>query len=202
MWFRFIVATFLCIAGGLTWAELPRAETESGDSRFSVDLSASGLLPFTWAQDSPTLPHLGVDALLGLEYATPISVPIRLELGYILVAHSRIAPTGELYRAWDGARFALLAGYSFSPIEFGKRGWLSLSLLGGGALTAAEYSGTPLAYAYPSLIVEPRAVLELGRGVAGRPYLALPTELMFRAGNHTIAFGLGLGWRYQFGGTL
>jgi hypothetical protein len=197
MRFGFIVAICLCAITRLVGAETPHSEPEKGSSPFSVDFSASGLMPITWAQDSPTLPHFGLDAKLGLEFAATISLPIRLELGYIRVWHSRIAPTGELYRAWDGARFALLGGYSFASAKLGKLARLDLSILGGGALTAAEYTYTPLVYAYPSLVLEPRIVLRIGADALDGPWLALPIELMFRAGNHTLSPGLSLGWRHQ-----
>ena len=170
-------------------------------TQFSTDFSASGLVPVTWASDSPTLSHLGLDILFGFEYASPISVPLRLEAGYINVTHSGISPSGELYRGWEGGRFALLTGYTFAPFPVGKLGDFNFSLLAGGALTAADYTGTALAYAYTSLILEPRLVLTL-RGLRSRkmeqgPWLAIPVELMFRAGNHTLSPGLSLGWRYR-----
>jgi hypothetical protein len=173
---------------------------EAGVSPLSIDASASGLIPVTWASDSPTLSHLGFDALFGIEYDSPISIPLRLEVGYISVGPSLIAPTGELYRAWEGGRFALLSGYSFAPFSVGKLGMLDVSLLAGAALTAADYTGTPLAYAYPSLVLEPRLALKLrtlrARAPVQGPWLALPFELMFRAGNHTLSSGLSLGWSY------
>jgi hypothetical protein len=194
MRFRLLMALVIGSTTLLACAETANSAPKNGESQYSVDISASGLVPYTWAEGSPTLPHYGFEATLGLEYDTPISIPIRLEIGYIRVGHSQIAPTGELYRAWDGARFALLGGYSFAPIELRKLGKLEIGILGGGALTAAEYSYTPLAYAYPSLILEPRLALELG--ICGKPWLALPAELMFRAGNHTIAPGLSIGWLF------
>jgi hypothetical protein len=203
MGFRFSFAVFLfiftaCICGsGKAYAESAKRNSPP----FGVDFSASGLVPITWAQDSPTLSALGVDVLLGIEYDSSVSLPVRLEIGYIGVGHSRIAPTGELYRGWDGARFALLAGYNFAPIPLKDIGRLDISLMGGGALTAAAYASTPLAYAYPSAILEPRIILELGENAASGPWLSLPTELMFRAGDYTIAPGLSLGWLYRFGGA-
>jgi hypothetical protein len=197
MGLRPILLALFSLATVLAGAETPNSGGNNLNSRLSIDISASGLMPYTWAEGSPTLPHYGFEANLGLEYATPISAPIRFEVGYIRVGHSRIAPTGELYRAWDGARFALLGGYTFAPIELRKLGKLEISALGGGALTAAEYTYTPLAYAYPSLILEPRAALELG--LSGKPWLALPMELMFRAGNHTFSPGFSLGWLYPLG---
>jgi hypothetical protein len=187
----------------LVGAQTPNPATPKAiGSRFSLDISASGLIPYTWAEGSPSLPHYGFEANLGLEYATPISVPIRMEIGYIRVGHSKISPTGELYRAWDGARFALFGGYAFAPIELRNIGKLDISVLGGGALTAAEYTYTPLAYAYPSLVVEGRLALKIGKAPdIGKPWLALPVELMFRAGNHTLSSGLSLVWLYPVWGV-
>jgi len=170
---------------------------------FDADFSASGLLPVSWATDSPTLSHLGFDAIVGLEYDSSISIPLRLEAGYIRISASRIAPTGELYRAWEGARFALLSGYLFAPIPVGKLAQLTASLLAGGGLTAADFTDTALAYAYPSLILEPRlALFIMGAGASTPvqgPWLALPIELMFRAGTYTLSPGLSLGWSYRLG---
>jgi hypothetical protein len=176
---------------------------QPGIHSFAADFSASGLVPVSWASDSPTLSHLGFDANIGLEYDSPISVLLRLEAGYIGISASRIAPTGELYRAWEGARFALLTGYLSDPVEVGKLGRLAVSLLGGGALTAADYTDTALAYAYPSIVLEPRLALVLkGAGASAPvqgPWLAVPVELMFRAGTYTLSPGLSLGWSYRLG---
>jgi len=207
MRFRFApVAAFCCAAAFCCGASLAGAQAtlpSLTSTKFvtplSVDVSVAGLDPITWAEDSPTLTHLGIDITAGLEYSTPINVPIRLEAGYTGITQSSIASDGELYRAWDGVRFALLSGYTFQPIELGGIGKLNISVLAGGALTAAEYTDTALGYAYPSIVLEPRAVLAL-RGIYGGdtgPYLTLPVELMFRAGNHTLAPGVGLGFRYR-----
>jgi hypothetical protein len=167
-------------------------------SPISFDFSAAALAPLTWGEASPLLAHGGFDALVGAECSTPFSVPIRLEAGYIGVERSRYSSSGELYRAWDGARFAFLSGYSFAPLRLGPDSTLGISLLAGGALTAAEYSDTALAYAYPSVVFEPRAVYGLGKSLGDSgPYLDLPIELMFRGGDYSLSFGLGLGWRYR-----
>lgn len=210
MRFRFVSVAALCCAVAIraafpaaAQASLPSLTSTKFATPLSVDVSVTGLDPITWAEDSPTLTHLGIDITAGLEYATPINVPIRLEAGYTGITHSSIASDGELYRAWDGARFALLSGYTFRPIELGGMGTLKLSVLAGGAVTAAEYTSTALGYAYPSIILEPRAVLALG-GIYGGdsgPYIILPVELMFRAGNHTLAPGVGIGFRYRIIGN-
>jgi hypothetical protein len=123
-----------------------------------------------------------------------------LELGFIGVGPSRIASDGELYRGWNGSRFALLSGYDFIPISLGALGDLAIGILAGGALSAAVYANTPLAYAYPSLLFVPRAELRIKGDRDSAPWLAIPAELMFRAGTHTIAPGLSVGWLYRFGG--
>jgi hypothetical protein len=193
------------LAAGLVLAALGLGAQTAG-RELNADVSGSGLLPVTWAAESPTLSHSGFDAVLGLEYDAANFIPLRLEFGYISASASRISTSGELYRGWSGLRFALLGGYTlgyWSPPGLGE---LSADLLGGGALTAAAYSSTDLAYAYPSLLLEPRLELRLAsrraRGSAAQasaqgPWLALPIELMFRAGLRTLAPGLSLGWRYR-----
>jgi hypothetical protein len=177
-----------------------RLIAQNGANSVNVDIAASGLLPVSWASDSPTLSHLGYDALIGLEFDASFSVPFRFEVGYIEVEPSRISSSGELYRAWNGTRLALFTGYVFQPVDLGKAGILVLSVLGGGALTAAAYMNSALAYAYPSILFEPRAELGLASARSTRmldgPWLALPMELMFRAGTQTFSPGLRLGWTY------
>jgi hypothetical protein len=173
---------------------------------FNIDVSASGLLPVTWASDSPTLSHAGYDAKLGLEYDPPPALALRLEIGYLRASASRVSSSGELYRSWEGLRFALLCGYDFASFPIGKLGELAIGGLAGGAVTAGDYKGTGLAFAYPSIVLEPRITLNL-RGLQSKssaqgPWMALPLELMFRAGTHTIAPGVSLGWRYRLGVTL
>jgi hypothetical protein len=192
-----LIALFIGTAGmGLS--------AQNGISGIEADLSGSGLIPISWARDSPTLPHLGYDVIVGLEYDTPFSLPLRIEAGYLNVRASDISPSGELYRAWEGMRFALLSGYIFELGTIGQLGLLQLSALGGAAITAADYTGTALAYAYPSAILEPRLCLILtaarGSSTATGPWLALPFELMFRAGTYSFSPGLSLGWSYRLGG--
>jgi hypothetical protein len=96
-----------------------------------------------------------------------------------------------------------LGGCLFAQIDAGRLGRIDASLLCGGALTAAAFADTALAFAYPSLILEPRAYLRLPVSGASAPtqgpWLAIPIELMFRAGTYTLAPGLSLGWRYRLG---
>jgi len=187
------------------------ARAQAGVHAFNADFAFSGLLPFSWGGERPVLSHLGFDALVAFEYDSPISIPLRIEIAYLRVSPSRIAPTGELYRAWEGGRFALLSGYCFAPFPLGELGDLSVSLLAGGALTAADFTSTALAFAYPSILLEPRLALALRGSSAASPsakdpvqgpWLALPIELMFRAGTYTLAPGLSLGWRYRLAALI
>jgi hypothetical protein len=196
---RSIFALFLVSAACLG-AQVQGAAPRNSELELYADLGLSGLMPYTWAEDGPTLSHLGMEATFGLEYRIIGRFPIRLEAGYIGVKPSVIANTGELYRGWSGGRFALLAGYEFSSIPIAIcRGYrLAPAILAGGALTAAVYSNTYLAYAYPSLIVEPRLGCEFfgGSGLV----LSLPLEYMYRAGCYSLSPGLGLAWYYRLGG--
>ena len=182
---------------------LASARAQNATNEFDADISASGLVPVSWAEDGPTLAHLGFDALFGLEYDSPISLQFRVECGYLRAAASYISSDGELYRGWEGFRIAFLGGYAFGSIPLGKLGRLDASILVGGGLTAADYLDTALAYAYPSLILEPRLFLRIpgARGSASvqGPWMAIPCELMFRAGTYSLAPGLSLGWRYRLG---
>jgi hypothetical protein len=172
----------------------------------SADLAATGLVPISSARETPTLSHLGFDTLLGLEYVLPQSVALRVEVGYLLASASRISPSGELYRGWSGIRIAFLGGYSIDSLAQYPFGSLGVDLLAGAAATAANYTGTALAFAYPSALVEARAFLTLRdpskRGIVQGPWAALPLELMFRAASFSLAPGLSLGWRYRLGAIL
>jgi len=175
------------------------AGAQAAGAELSIDVSAGGLLPVTWASDGPALAHRGFDALVGLEYDSAISIPFRLEAGYIRASASYISPSGELYRGWEGLRLSFLTGYDIQPYSIGRTGDLQIGILVGGAITAADFSGTALAYAYPSLIAEPRIRMRLGSisHPSSGPWAALPVELMFRAGIYSLTPGLSLGWRQQ-----
>jgi hypothetical protein len=182
------------------------AGAQASIHEFYVDALVGGALPVSWASESPTLSHLGFDALAAFEYDAPFGVPLRIELGYLGVSASRISSSGELYRAWQGGRVALLSGYIIDQFSLGQLGQARISLLAGGALTAADYTDTALAFAYPSIVLEPRIALILrgarAKGIVTGPSLSLPIELMFRAGTYSLAPGLSLGWRYRLGAIL
>lgn len=194
---RVLASLFLTSCLGLAFAQTALFEALP----FSLDVSVSGLEPWTAASGSPTLSAWGLAADAGLEYTTPIHIPFRLEMGYFSTTDSSIASDGELYRGWSGARFAVLTGYTFDPIPVGDLLRLKISALAGGALTAAVYNQTPLAYAYPSILAEPR-VLFVIRGIPGwdmGPFLCFPIEAQFRSGCFSLVPGLSLGFSYQLG---
>jgi hypothetical protein len=192
----------LPFALALCLAAFPASAQALKPTPLSVDFSAAYLAPVSWGEESPALAHTGFDALAGFEVDTPFSMPLRIEAGYLMVGRSAYSSAGELYRAWDGLRLAVLTGYSFRPLRIRSSYSVTISVLAGGALTMAEYSETPLAYAYPSALLEPRAAMGVSKELGDTgPYLALPIELMFRDGDYSLAYGLALGWRYRIMGA-
>ena len=178
-------AVLLTLALGSSLAALP----SPGGFRF--DLAAFTALPLTWYEDGPSLRHSGWGASAGAEYDLEDWVPGRLELSGFGYGPSAISEGGELYRAWHGLRVAALAGYRFEPIE---SLWSSrLGLLAGASLTAAGYTDTNLAFAYPSLLAELR--LDLAAERDSFLWIGLPFEYMFRGAFRTASLGLALGWR-------
>jgi hypothetical protein len=160
-------------------------------SGFRLDLSGFVTFPLTWYEGGPTLPHFGGGGGLGLEYDLVSWVPGRIELSGFGVGQSAVSSGGEIYRAWQGFRIAALAGYRFQP-------WASLwscrlGLFGGGALTAAGYTGTNLAFAYPSALAELR--LDFFSGKNSSFWMGLPLEYMFRGAFASASAGLSAGWR-------
>lgn len=165
---------------------------------FRMDISAAGSVPFTWYDDGPTLPHLGIGGALGAEYDLDSWIPGRLELCYFGDGASAISSSGELYRAWHGLRIAAYGGYRFPAFAlFHSEGpffsSLRCSILAGGALTAAGYTSTNLAFAYPSLLAEAR--LDFCTASDKSVWLGLPFEYMFRGAFRTVSAGLVVGWR-------
>jgi hypothetical protein len=165
---------------------------------FRMDLSASGSLPVTWYEGGPALAHSGGGFAVGAEYDLASWIPGRFELSYFGDGASAISASGELYRAWHGLRIAAYGGYRLPAFDLfhSSSPLLSLqrvSFLAGGALTAAGYSGTNLAFAYPSLLAEAR--LDIGMAAENSFWIGLPFEYMFRGAFSTASAGLVLGWR-------
>jgi hypothetical protein len=132
----------------------------------------SFLVPVTTAPDNPSLAHLGLGIGAGAELAIGRIRALRLGADLLFIGSSSVSPEGVLYRAWDGLRLSLESGYAF-PI-----GRFSLGFSAGGSLTAAEYSGTSLIFAYPSIFA--RAELAYGLSRESSLRLGLPIEVMFR----------------------
>jgi hypothetical protein len=176
-----LVASFLFLAASGASALGPALA-------FRVEAAAQGSLAATKAPDTELLSQPGYGAEIGaaLEYRS-ITV-IRLGFGLFRVAPSAIASDGQLYRGWDGERFSAMAGYSWNI------GWARLGLLAGAALSAANYLGTPLVFAYPSAIAEPR--LDFRRGAGAGFWIGLPVELVFRGSLLTPSAALALGLRW------
>jgi hypothetical protein len=189
------------LAFAIVSAALSRSLAAAPD--FRLDLSASLSAPQSWHDSEPTRQHTGYDLRVGLEYRSPISIPILLEYGYLKISASTIDRSGSLFRGWDGNRLAILSGYSFEPFPLQGLGSASVDLLAGAAITAAAYTGTALAFAYPSILFEPRMLVKMKtkkiRVVYGGPFVALPIELMFREDSYTLSPSLSLGWSLALG---
>ena len=115
---------------------------------------------------------------------------LRLGADLLVIGASSVSPEGILYRAWDGLRLSLAAGYSF-PI----RG-LSLGVAAGGALTAAEYRGTPLIFAYPSILALAELSLPVASNMAVR--VGIPLEVMLRGAYTDFSPGISAVFAYSF----
>jgi len=169
------------------------AETASGPAATSSIRLFAGpslCLPVTWAEDNPTLPHFGWGLGGGAELALGRVIAARLGIDVLWIGSSSVSPEGILYRSWEGMRFSLAAGYSF-PI-----GRMSLDVTAGGALTAADYRGTALVFAYPSLLA--RADLDIPVMKQGIVRVGLPLELMFRGAYMDFAPGLAASFAWSF----
>jgi hypothetical protein len=158
---------------------------------FRIDASAAGSLPMTWYAGGPALSHLGWGAALGAEYELASWVPARCDLTLFGDSESAISAGGELYRGWTGFRIAAFTGYRLPASEaFGSA---RMGFLAGAAVTAANYGGTNLAFAYPSILVQARA--DFLSSADSALWVGIPVEYMFRGGYTTVSAGLLVGWR-------
>jgi len=162
------------------------------DSSAAVKLfaGASASLPITWATENPALTHLGLGLGGGAELDIGRCIALRLGADYLWIGASSVSPEGILYRAWEGLRFSLQAGYTFSV------GDLTISALAGGALSAAYYSGTSLVFAYPSVLAGAELNLQVWKHSAVR--FGLPIEVMFRGTYTSFAAGLSAVYVFSF----
>jgi hypothetical protein len=129
-------------------------------------------VPVTSDRYDPTLAHYGWGLGGGAELAVNRFIALRLGFDALWIKPSPVSPEGILYRGWEGLRISLTSGYAF-PLSA-----MTVEVAAGGALTAAEYRGTSLVFAYPSLMVQADLVLPLLANGAVR--LSLPLELMLR----------------------
>jgi hypothetical protein len=169
------------------------AQTAStGATTSSVRLFAGPAIcfPVTSAADNPTLPHFGWGLGGGVELKLRRVIAARLGADLLLVGQSPVSPEGILYRAWEGLRISLEAGYTF-PI-----GSMTLCVLAGGGLTAADYSKTSLIFAYPSILAQ--AGLDIPIGRRGLVRIGVPLELMLRGTYTDFSPGLSAAFAWSF----
>ncbi len=153
-----------------------------------IEAGGEGRVAATNAPDTGLLAQFGYAGDFGasLEYGR-ITV-FRFGLSLFRIAPSGISPDGQLYRGWEGTRFSAEAGYSWEVLH------TRLAVLAGGALSAAGYSGTPLVFAYPSILLG--AKLDLGKREGFGFWLALPLELVIRGSLLTPSASLAAGIRW------
>jgi hypothetical protein len=177
------LSLFLALGLAATAAPAPQG--------FRIDVSAQGSLPLTWYEGGPALPHLGWGAGIGAEYDLARWIPLRFEASGFGASPSSISAGGELYRAWQGLRLAASTGYRLQalPSLFSAR----IGFLVGGAVTAARFAGTNLAFAYPSILADLR--VDLSSSSEKGIWLGIPLEYMFRGDYASVSAGLVLGWR-------
>jgi hypothetical protein len=147
-------------------------------------------VPVTSAPGNPVLPHLGWGLGAGVELSVGRIKALRLEADLQFIGSSSVSPEGVLYRAWNGLRLSAEAGYSF-PI-----GLFTLGLTAGGSLTAAEYSGTALVFAYPSILARAELSFQVTR--EGTLRFGLPFEVMFRGTYLDLAPSISVAFAYGF----
>jgi hypothetical protein len=181
---RLSLVLFLC--SGFLAAE-GRVAAES--SSLSLFGGPSLCFPVTTAPDNPALPHLGWGIGAGAELSVGRIRALRLGADMLFIGASSVSPEGVLYRAWDGLRLSMEAGYAF-PI-----GPFSLGITAGGSLTAAEYSGTSLVFAYPSILARAEFSYRIARD--GSVRLGLPLEIMLRGAYLDVTPALSAAYAYS-----
>jgi hypothetical protein len=155
---------------------------------FSIDAGMTASPVLSFAVDGPSLFQLSLSAIAGLELRRFDPLFLRIEASFRDTFDSTISSDWQLYQGWQAARFATFAGFVL------PEGLRNFSLLGGGALSAAVYTGTPLVFAYPSALLELR--LDPGAGRSG-PRFGLPVELAFRGALKNLSAGFYAGYRFS-----
>jgi hypothetical protein len=146
--------------------------------------------PVTSAADNPSLAHFGWGLGGGVELKFRRIIAARLGADLLWIGPSSVSPEGILYRAWDGFRLSLEAGYTF-PI-----GAMTMYVVAGGGLTAADYRGTSLVFAYPSILAQ--AGLDMPIGRHGLIRIGVPLELMLRGTYKDFSPGISASYAYSF----
>jgi hypothetical protein len=146
--------------------------------------------PVTSAAGNPSLAHFGWGLGVGAELKLRRIIAARLGADILWVGPSYVSPEGILYRAWEGFRLSLEAGYTF-PI-----GAMALCVVAGGGLTAADYRKTSLVFAYPSILAQ--ACLEMPIGRKGLIRIGVPLELMLRGSYTDFSPGISAAFAWSF----
>jgi hypothetical protein len=187
----------ILIAAGIAGADQEKAGAKAQSSTgFVWDACANIGVPVTFPSSGEALPHFGFSASFGAEIVYGPFIPARVQLSAFHVDNSRLSSDWSLFRAWSGLRFAALTGLYLTPRSSSslRSGRIDTALLAGAAVSAASFSGTTLAYAYPSALLELRAEASSTSPLGFRA--SIPVELMFRGGSLTASVGLAVGMRF------
>jgi hypothetical protein len=186
---RLLFTTMIVLLSAIALHAKSGGEQNGWPFSIGLDAGAVGRIAWTQTRDTPLLSQLGYGGDFGIFCRLGPVVPLRLGISWIRLRPSTISSDGQLYRGWDGTRFSAEAGYRFEFDRFG------LELLAGASLTAANYLGTPLVFAYPSALAEPRLDYRIWNGFA--LWLGLPCELAIRGSVLTPSAGASLGIRWS-----
>jgi hypothetical protein len=157
------------------------------EASFATFGSGGGALSYEATRPFLAAPTASLGAALSLRSGSWLLA--RVAASAFWVASSGFDNLLFSYRAFDGGRLALETGLSLPLRE------LRFEALAGGAISAAEYSGTSLVTAFPSLLVEARLLLPLGSPLfpGAKIELGLPLAYSWRSEAATIEAGLSLG---------
>jgi hypothetical protein len=184
----FPIALLFFISVSSSLAQAAAADATSSSVRLFAGPSIC--FPVTSAVDNPSLAHFGWGLGGGVELKLRRIIAARLGADVLWIGPSSVSPEGILYRAWEGFRLSLEVGYSF-PI-----GAMTLCVVAGGGLTAADYRKTSLVFAYPSILAQ--AGLDMPIGRQGLIRIGVPLELMLRGPYTDFSPGLSASFAYAF----
>lgn len=166
------------------------ASTDAASSSVRLFAGPSICFPVTSAAGNPTLAHFGWGLGGVVELKLRRIIAARLGADLLWVGSSSVSSDGILYRAWNGFRLSLESGYAF-PI-----GAMTLSVVAGGGLTAADYRKTSLVFAYPSILAQADLDMPIGRHALIR--IGVPLELMLRGTYTDLSPGLSAAFAWSF----